>query len=96
LETLGRTAEAETAYRRALALRPDHADANYRLAALFRARGEDETAARYYRQPLQTEPGHLRALDELGDVLLDDGQLDAAREAYDRAEEVSPSYGRRI
>lgn len=96
LERLGRFDEADAAYERALQLNPRHPDANNNVGNRLRARGCYLDAIERYRAVLAAEPMHLKALDNLGNALQADGRLDGARGAYHRAEQLHPTFGRRL
>lgn len=74
-------AEARGAYRRALELDPDHADAHVNLGRLLHEAGELDAAESHYR----AAPEDPTALFNLGVVLEDRGRLQEAREAYNAA-----------
>jgi Flp pilus assembly protein TadD len=49
LEDLGRTEDAVQAYRQAIALDPDNADAHYNLAGILESRGDKQAALRHLK-----------------------------------------------
>jgi tetratricopeptide (TPR) repeat protein len=81
-------AEAEAAYRRALAIDPHHAGAHLNLGRLLHERGDLRAAELHYRLAAAS-PGH-RALAafNLGVALEDQGLADEALLAYARALEA--------
>ncbi len=86
----GRLDEAIAAYRRALAAAPDFADARLNLA-LTLSRTDDFAAARTaIGEVLAQQPGHVPALNALGNLERRAGDLGAARVAFDRALEADP------
>ncbi|PSQ18768.1 hypothetical protein BRD00_04210 [Halobacteriales archaeon QS_8_69_26] len=75
-------------FERALAIDPDHADANHGYANLL-ARAGDEAAADHYERALDAAPGDARIHRDYGDFLA--GRDDAAAAAhYERAVELDP------
>jgi tetratricopeptide (TPR) repeat protein len=74
--------EAMAAYRRALELDPDLADAHVNLGRLLHERGETAEAERHYRLALATRPDDTTAAYNLGVVLQDLGRLREAADAY--------------
>jgi tetratricopeptide (TPR) repeat protein len=78
-------AEAEQAYRRAVALEPDHADAHINLGRLLHEAGRTEEAALHYRRALAARPDHATAWFNLGVALEDLRRPDDARAAYEHA-----------
>ena len=74
--------EAMAAYRRALELDPDLADAHVNLGRLLHERGEIAEAERHYRLALAARPDDTTAAYNLGVVLQDLGRLREAADAY--------------
>ncbi|MFL5366384.1 MAG: tetratricopeptide repeat protein [Myxococcales bacterium] len=76
---------------RALALKPNDPDALYSYAnAVLRPLGRKKEAIAVARRAAELDPLNARAWTGLGSVLALDGQLAAAREAYNRSLEISP------
>jgi predicted O-linked N-acetylglucosamine transferase (SPINDLY family) len=67
-------AAAEVAWRRAVELAPDNAEAHFQLGNLFRERGEPDAARTEYERALASAPDHAGSINNLGLVLeaLDD------------------------
>jgi len=82
----GDYAGAERALRRALELRPGHAETNYKLANACKEGGKLAAAERYYLAVLALDPRHAEAHNNLG----------AALQLMERAEEAQASYRRAI
>ncbi|HTG33700.1 MAG TPA: tetratricopeptide repeat protein [Thermoanaerobaculia bacterium] len=74
--------EAMAAYRRALEIEPDLADAHVNLGRLLHERGEIVEAERHYRLALAARPDDTTAAYNLGVVLQDLGRLREAADAY--------------
>jgi tetratricopeptide (TPR) repeat protein len=68
--------EAAEAYRRALELDPDHADAHVNLGRLLHDAGDARAGAEHYRRAIELIPGHGTALFDLG-VALEDLRMPA-------------------
>jgi tetratricopeptide (TPR) repeat protein len=83
-------AEARTAYQRALALDPQHADAHVNLGCLEHEAGRLDAAERHYRAALSVRPGDATAAFDLGVVLEDLGRLEEARAAYEQSLAAEP------
>ena len=63
---MGRLDEAIANYRRALELKPDHAEASNNLGLAFRDRGQLAEAMAAYRRALQLQPRYADAHYNLG------------------------------
>lgn len=81
---------AMAAYRRALELEPEHADAWINLGRLLHEARRLEEAEGCYRRVLQISPGSSVAHFNLGVVSEDRGNPEAAIEAYRQAVECEP------
>ncbi len=77
-----RLAEARAAYERAIAATPESGFLYRELAALERKSGDREAALQHLRKALALDPADARAQAELGDVLAESEQFDAAVAAY--------------
>jgi tetratricopeptide (TPR) repeat protein len=89
-EEIGATAEAETAYRDAIAADPAHIAAHINLGRLRHAGKALDEAERLYRRALELEPNHPTARFNLGVVLEDRGATTEAIEAYREAARLDP------
>jgi tetratricopeptide (TPR) repeat protein len=74
---------AEQHYRAALAVAPDHANANYNLGFVLQASGRPEEALVCYARALERQPGHLYARNALGRLHQERGEHELARAAYE-------------
>jgi tetratricopeptide (TPR) repeat protein len=89
-EEIGATAEAEAAYRNAIAADPAHVAAHINLGRLRHVgKGLDE-AERLYRRALELEPTHPTARFNLGVVLEDRGATADAIAEYLEAVRIDP------
>ena len=86
----GHAEAAIRAFRAALQLRPNYAEAAVNLDLLFLKRSEPEAAISVYQAALQQAPASLPLLNNLGLALLQQGRLDAAIAAFRRALELHP------
>jgi tetratricopeptide (TPR) repeat protein len=82
--------QALDAYRRALALAPDHADVHMNLGRLLHEAGRLEEAEAHYRQALDARPEDATAAFNLGVALEDSRRPHAAAQAYARAIAADP------
>lgn len=84
-------AEAE-AYREALALRPDYAEAHVNYAVLLRARGRAAEAAHHYQEALRLRPEYPEAHYNYAAMLAGRGSVTGAAEHYREALRLRPEY----
>jgi tetratricopeptide (TPR) repeat protein len=80
--------EAEGAYRKALAIDPDHGGSHLNLGRLLHERGDPRGAEYHYRRALASDAHRSLAAFNLGVALEDQGLLDEALLAYARALEA--------
>lgn len=83
--------QAEAAYRRALALKPDHAEAHYNLGLLLHVRGAFAEAMGALQSAAKFRPRHPPTQRALGDVLREQGRIEEALSAYMRAVALAPA-----
>ena len=84
--------EAIAAYREALALDPDFADAHCNLGAVFYNRGERKDARRHFERCLRVDPGHVEAHFNLANVLEEEGCNEMALHHYRTGLVADPFY----
>jgi len=84
--------DATRAYRRALELDPNHADAHVNLGRLLQAEGNVSNARHHYRSAMEISPNDATAAFNLGTVLEDQNDLKAAVDAYTQAIERDPEF----
>ena len=82
--------EARDAYRRALELDPDHADAHVNLGRLLQVGGDAAVAAAHFRLALGRNARHATAWYDLGVALEDLRRRGDAIRAYEQAIAVDP------
>lgn len=87
----GRTADGLALARRAGGLDDRVASPHYVMGRLWQDAGQLAEAETAYRNAVAREPGHARALNNLGCVLHMQGRLQEALTAYCRALELDPS-----
>ena len=73
------------AYRKALAAKPDFAEAEVATGSVYQQLGRLEEAAASYRRAIQINPNYHEAFTRLGDALMPLGQFEAAAASYERA-----------
>ncbi len=84
--------EAIAAYREALALDADFADAHCNLGAIFYNRGERDDARRHFERCMQLDPGHVEAHFNLANLLEEEGCNEMALHHYRTGLVADPFY----
>lgn len=88
---LGDINGAGECYRRALALQPDHCEANLNLGNVYFSQGKQEQAAIQYQKAIQSNPNHAVARCNLGNVYYSMGRYDEAANSYQTAIQLDPN-----
>ena len=78
----GRTDEAVVQFQQTIAIKPDHADAQYGLGVAAASRGRMDAAIAHYRKAIAARPDFAVAHNNLGNALLMRGQLDEATKHF--------------
>jgi protein O-GlcNAc transferase len=84
--------DAVLAYRRAVELKPDYADAHNNLGNALRETGDAAAALTSCARAIELKPGYAEAYNNLGNALKDLGELDAAIAAYGKAIGARPAF----
>jgi enediyne biosynthesis protein E4 len=89
--------KAEAAYREALRLRPDSSEANYGMGLLLRSEGRNEEAKTFIakaqtRKQSRAAAGLANALNADGIKCTDEGRLQEAVSAFEKALAADPSF----
>ena len=90
-QALGRLGEARECYERAIALRPDHAQAGNALAVLL-APSDPEQALACFRRAIAARPAYADAYNNMGILLHALGRHDEAVASYRQALAVKPDH----
>ena len=83
-------ADAETAYRMAVAVGAESSSARYNLALLLLYRGDQAAARAHFESVLELEPLHARAHYQIGAIHEADGHEEAAITSYALAFQLDP------
>ncbi len=89
-ERVGRLSEALEHYRRAVALRPDHAAAQNNIGVLRQQWGQMADAVVAYQRAVESHPQFGLAWFNLGNCLREENRLDEAVACYERARVLLP------
>jgi predicted O-linked N-acetylglucosamine transferase (SPINDLY family) len=85
LRTADRLGDAIDAYRRAVELEPNYAEAHNNLGNALRESGDAAAALTSCARALELRPGYAQAYNNLANALKDLGEIDAALVAYGKA-----------
>jgi tetratricopeptide (TPR) repeat protein len=88
----GNHRKARKAYRRALELEPDNADANNLMGLLWLQMGQAADALPYIQKALSVQPDSSQSNYNLGVAYVELGQLTEARESFIRAVDLEPDH----
>jgi serine/threonine-protein kinase len=94
-ERLGRTADAEGAYKRAIALRPDYWDSYNSLGGFYDQQGRFADAVVQYKKVIELTPDNAAAYSNLGaeyEAMGDAASNRLAEEAFKKSIQISPTY----
>ena len=86
----GKLEEAIAAYRTAIRLKPDYAEAHYNLGIALHDQGKLEEAIAEYRTAIRLKPDYANAHYNLGLALHDQGKLEEAIAEYRAAIRLKP------
>ena len=89
---LGRFKQAIASYQRALAIKPDYAEAHNNLGVALRDLGKLEEAVTSCTKALKFKPDYAEAHNNLGTALYSLGKLEEAVISYTKALELKPDY----
>ena len=92
LKAQGRLQEADSAYQRALILKPDYFEAYYNLGLVRQAQDRLDEAIACYRKLLAHKPDHAEAHNNLGNALQAQGKFEEALAAYGQALRCKPGF----
>jgi tetratricopeptide (TPR) repeat protein len=92
LKGLGQPGLSVEAYSKALAIKPDYAEAYYNMGNALKAQGKLEEAIEAYSKALAIKPDYAEAYSNMGVTLQDQGKLEAAIEAYNKALAIKPDH----
>jgi tetratricopeptide (TPR) repeat protein len=88
----GKLAEAETAYKKALAANPKHAGVLHNLGVIAAGTGRAKEAIGYFDRAISVDPGYASAHFNKAVALRALGKLDAALAGYGQAVALAPDH----
>jgi lipoprotein NlpI len=88
----GQIDEAITAYRQAVVLNPNYAEAHNNLGNALNGQGQLDEAIAAWRQAIVLKPSYAEAHNNLGNAMRGKGHLDDAIAAYHQAIALRPGY----
>ena len=94
LDRVGRRAEADVEYQRALDRNPNHLDALNNLGAALAGQGQLEAAARLFERLVAVSPEDADARANLGIVLIAEGAYGLATRQFREALRLEPNHAR--
>jgi len=86
----GRTNEALVHYQKALALKPDFAEAHYNLGVTLVRRGQLDAGINHLETAIKIDPDYEKAHNNLGIALIGAGRLDEAIRHFEKAFKLRP------
>lgn len=89
---LGQLYASVEAYNKALAIKPDYADAYHNIGEALQEQGKLEEAIEAYKKTLAIKPDYADAYINMGNTLKNQGKLEEAIEAYNKALALKPDY----
>ena len=92
LNGLGQFDASVEAYNKALAIKPDYAEAYYNMGNALKEQGKLEEAIEAYNKALAIKPNYADAYYNMGNALKEQGKLEEAIEAYNKALAIKPDY----
>ena len=78
------------AYKKALAIKPDHAEAHNNMGITLQKQGKLEEAIEAYNKALVIKPNFTEAYNNMGNAFKDQGKLEEAIGAYNKALAIKP------
>jgi Flp pilus assembly protein TadD len=89
---MGQATNAIAHFQKALALRPDYADAHNSLGDALAQLGQVDEAVAHFRRALEIQPNLGGAHNNLANALLRKGQVDEAIAHFQRALSIQPNF----
>ncbi|MDC1357138.1 tetratricopeptide repeat protein [Pseudomonadota bacterium] len=89
---IGMMDEAVNAYKKAISLKPDYADAYSNMGVALKDQGKLDEAIEVYNKCISLKPDYAEAYSNMGVALQEQDKLDEAIEAYNKCISLKPDY----
>jgi len=89
---IGQLEDAFKSFQKAVALKPDYAEAQYNLGVTIHELGQMDSAIKCYERALAIQHAYPNAHNNLGQILLESGQPDAAMSHFEWAVAYQPEF----
>ena len=92
LHDTGKLDAAIEAYKKAISIKPDYAEAYYNMGNAFQEQGNLEEALEAYKEAVLIKPDYAEAYNNMGVTLKDQGNLEEALKSCNKAHELNPDF----
>ena len=89
---LGQLDNAVAAFKKAISIKPDYAEAHHNMGNALREQGKLDEATRFYKKAFSIKPDYAEAHLNIGNVFKDQGKIEEAIEAYKKALSIRHDY----
>ena len=89
---LGELDDALKAYKKAISIEPNFAEAHYNMGNVMQDQGNLEEAIIAFNKAVEIKSNYFEALNNMGNALQDLGRLEDAIEAYNKAISIKPNF----
>lgn len=89
---LGMTEKAIEAFKKAISLRPNQADAYNNMGVVLKQKGNFDEAIKLHQKAISLRPDYAEAYNNLGNNFKDKKMSDKAIQAYEKAIYIKPNY----
>ena len=89
---LGELENALNAYKKAISIKPNFAEAHYNLANVMYDQGNLEEAILAFKKAIALKPNYFEAFNNMGNALQDLGKLEEAIQAFNTAIRIKPNF----
>ena len=90
-KSLGKLDASIEAYKKAVLINPNYADAHYNMGNALRDYGKQDEAITAYENALNLQPSHVDAYNNIGNILRNQGKLEKAIIAFKKAIKINPN-----